>query len=276
MKTTPFTVNGRTYRPPARPIVVVCIDGCADEYLEAAMARGRMPNVARMAQAGYRGLARAALPTFTNVNNAGIVTGRPPAVTGISGNFFLDPETGEEVMMNDSRFLRCETILAHAADAGRQVAMVTAKDKLREILSHGLRGIAFSAEKAGEATPEVHGVGDVERLIGRPPPPIYSADASLFVLDAGVALLERGMADFLYLSLTDYVQHAFAPEATESLDFHAALDDRIGRLLDAGAAIGLTADHGMNAKHTADGEPRVVYVESLLTDRFGQIGRAHV
>ncbi|MPY91316.1 MAG: phosphonoacetate hydrolase [Luteitalea sp.] len=266
---TSFTANGRTYRPPAQPVVVVCVDGCANEYLEASLAHERMPNVARMARCGYRGLARAALPTFTNVNNAAIATGRPPDVTGISGNFFLDPETGEEVMMNASRFLRCETILAAAARAGRRVAMVTAKDKLREILSDGLQGIAFSAEKACEASPETHGIGDVEVLVGRPSPAIYSADASLYVLDAGVALVERELADFLYLSLTDYMQHTFAPDAAESLDFYAAMDERFGRLLELGAVLGLTADHGMNAKHTSDGTPRVIYVESLLTERFG-------
>lgn len=268
-----FTANGRAYRPPARPIVVVCIDGCADEYLDLALAHERMPNLARLARCGYRGLARAALPTFTNVNNAAIVSGRPPAVTGISGNFFLDPETGEEVMMNASRFLRCETILAAAARAGRRVAMITAKDKLREILSDGLQGIAFSAERAQEATPEINGVGNVEALVGRPTPAIYSADASLYVLDAGVALVERGLADFLYLSLTDYMQHTFAPEDEASLDFHGSMDERVGRLLALGAVMGLTADHGMNAKQSSDKSPRVLYVESLLTDRFGSGAR---
>ena len=48
---------------------------------------------------GYdRGMVRGALPSFTNVNNAAIVTGMPPKVTGICGNFFLNPETGEEVI----------------------------------------------------------------------------------------------------------------------------------------------------------------------------------
>lgn len=264
-----FELHGRTYRPPSRPVVVVCIDGCADEYLDVSLAHGRMPHVATMSRAGYRGLVRAALPTFTNVNNAAIVTGCPPSVTGISGNFFLDPETGEEVMMNSSRFLRCETILAAAADAGRQVAMVTAKDKLREILSKGMRGIAFSAEKAGETTNDVHGIEGVESLVGRSAPAIYSADASLYVLDAGVALLERGLADFLYLSLTDYMQHKFSPEAEQSLDFYAAMDERFGRLLELGAVLGLTADHGMNGKNTLAGEPNVIYVETLLAETFG-------
>ncbi len=116
--TAPFTVNGRTYRPPAQPVVVVCIDGCADEYLSAALVHGRMPHVAAMTVHGYRGLVRGALPSFTNVNNCAIVTGTPPRDTGIGGNYILDPATGDEVMTNSARFLRNDTILAAAAAAG--------------------------------------------------------------------------------------------------------------------------------------------------------------
>ena len=146
-----FSVNGRSYSPPARPIVVICADGCGDEYLSTSLALGRMPNLARVIPGGYRGMVRGALPSFTNVNNASITTGMPPAVTGFGGNFFIEPETGEEVMMNSSKYLRCGTILAAAAKLGRKVAMVTAKNKLLDILSHELEGIAFSSEFANKA-----------------------------------------------------------------------------------------------------------------------------
>jgi len=214
-------------------------------------------------------MVRGALPSFTNVNNASIVTGAPPVVHGVSGNYFLDPETGEEVMMNSSRFLRTETILAKASHAGRRVAMVTAKDKLREILSHGMSGIAFSAEKADATTQEIHGIENVLALVGRPKPPIYSPEASLFVLQSGVALIEQGLADLLYLSLTDYMQHKYAHDAPEVVDFYAAIDDEIGRMLALGAIVGATADHGMNAKQNPDGSPNVIYLETLLNEQFG-------
>jgi phosphonoacetate hydrolase len=264
-----FTANGRAYHPPARPIVVICLDGCADEYLDAALARGRMPNVQRLAVEGYRGLVRGALPSFTNVNNASIVTGVPPSVHGISGNYFLDPETGAEVMMNSAGYLRVGTILAAAAQAGRKVAIVTAKDKLREILSRELAGIGFSAEKANLTETTTHGIANVEALVGQPTPPIYSAEASLFALRAGAALLEQGLADLLYLSLTDYMQHRYAPDEPESLEFYAALDVEIGRLLAQGAILGATADHGMNAKQKPDGSPNVIYLEPALNAAFG-------
>lgn len=267
--TNSFSANGRIYKPANRPIVTICLDGSADEYIDAALARGLMPTLQRMSIVGYRGMARGALPSFTNVNNASIVTGLSPAAHGISGNYFYDRESGEEVMMNSAKYLRSETILAAAARAGRKVAVVTAKDKLREILSHGLTGIGFSAEKAAQANAATHGISDVEKLVGEPAPAIYSAGASLFVLRAGVALIGGKLADFLYLSLTDFMQHKYGPQAKEALQFYEAMDREFGRLLELGAVIGATADHGMNAKQKLNGEPNVLYLETMLNEKFG-------
>ncbi len=266
-----FSVNNRTYHPPPKPVVVVCLDGSADEYLDCALVRGRMPHLAQMATRGWRGFARAAMPTFTNVNNSSIVTGVPPSVHGIGGNFFFDTASGEEVMMNSAKFMRVDTLFPHAQRAGRKVAVVTAKEKLRDIFANGLidgGGIAFSSEKANQAQMASHGIENVEGLVG-PTPAIYSGDASLYVLQAGATLLENNMADFLYLSTTDYIQHKHAPEDPVALDFYAAIDEQLGRLLATGAVLGLTADHGMNAKQHADGSPHVIYLETELEQEFG-------
>jgi phosphonoacetate hydrolase len=274
---TSFTVNHRHYHPPARPIAVLCLDGSADDYLVTAAAHDRIPNLQKITRTGFRGLARAALPSFTNVNNTSIVTGVPPSVHGIGGNFFYDPARDQEVMMNSASYLRADTILAAAAQAGRKVAVITAKEKLRDIFAHklvgppphGANGIAFSSEKASHAAISTHGIDQVENLVGAPTPPIYSPDASLFVLEAGAKLLEAGIADFLYLSTTDYMQHRYGPTAPESLDFYHGFDSAIGKLLNLGAIVGITADHGMNAKQKMDGTPNVIYLESLLTHNFG-------
>ena len=266
-----FSANGRQYSPPPRLIAVLCLDGSADEYLDAALARGRMPHLHRISSLGSRGMARAQMPTFTNVNNTSIVTGVPPSVHGIGGNFFFDTTIGQEVMMNSARYLRVPTLFSAAQAAGRRVAVVTAKEKLRDIFASGLieqGGIAFSTEKAREAVMSTHGISDVEALAG-PTPEIYSGDASIYVLRAGVRLAQEGRSDFLYLSTTDYMQHKYAPEAPEILDFYAALDVELGKLLALGAVVGLTADHGMNDKLSADGTPNVVYLESELDRRFG-------
>jgi phosphonoacetate hydrolase len=172
-------------------------------------------------------------------------------------------------MMNSSEYLRAETILAAAALAGRKVGVVTAKEKLRDILSYKLKGIAFSAEKANQTKLETHGIENAEKTLGLPTPSIYSADASLFVLRAGVRLIEKGISDFLYLSLTDYMQHTFAQDTEESLAFYEAMDTEFGNLLKVGAIIGATADHGMNAKVKPDGSPNVLFIETILTEKFG-------
>jgi len=272
ISTKAFEANGRKYQPAAKPIVVICIDGSADEYLDTTMAFDRMPNLKKMTQGGYRGMVRGALPSFTNVNNSSIVTGVTPAVHGISGNFFYDAAKDQEVMMNSAEYLRAETLLAAASNSGRKVAVVTAKEKLRDILSFKMKGIAISAEKANQAKMDTHGIDNVEGIVGHPTPAIYSADASLFVLRAGVAFIEHGLADFLYLSLTDYMQHTYEPYAEESLAFYEAMDKEIGKLVDLGAIVGATADHGMNAKVKADGTPNVLFVEVMLEAQFGANG----
>ena len=267
-------VNGRTYAAPRTCAVAICLDGCEPAYLDAAMERGLMPNLARIRADGTDSLAHSVIPSFTNPNNMSIATGRPPAVHGICGNYLYEPETGEEVMMNDVRFLRAPTIFSHYYAAGARVAVVTAKDKLRALLGSGLsfdddRAICFSSERADHATMTANGIENASAWLGKPVPEVYSADLSEFVFAAGVKILEEWQPDVMYLSTTDYVQHKFAPEEEGALSFHAMVDGYLGKLDEMGAAIVLTADHGMKPKHDAAGDPAVVYVQDLLDDWLG-------
>src|SRR5256885_10296219 len=186
----PIAINGRTYAWPPRPVVVGCVDGCEPDYIGQAFRAGAMPLLASAAAEGTRLLGACVVPSFTNPNNLSIVTGVPPSVHGICGNYFWDRESGAEVMMNDARFLRTGTILAAFADRGAKVAVVTAKDKLRGLLGHRLAGICFSAEKADQATRAQHGVDDALALVGMPLPAVYSAALSEFVFAAGVKLMQ--------------------------------------------------------------------------------------
>jgi phosphonoacetate hydrolase len=263
------SVNGRRYRTPARPTVVVCFDGCDPQYIRRGLADGILPTIARFGDEGFLGTAEAVVPTFTNPNNASIVTGVPPVVHGISGNYYLDRATGQERMITDGALLRCATILAAISKAGVRTAAVTAKDKLRLMLARGLEGINFSSEHADRATEAGNGIGGVEAMVGRPKPDQYSADLSLYVLDAGLRLLERKAAMLMYLSLSDFVQHAHAPGTPEADAFNRAVDARLGQLVAAGATVGVVADHGMNDKSLPDGEPCVVFLEDELNGRFG-------
>ena len=267
--TTEIRLNGRVYRLPRRPTVVICVDGFDPAYLEHGIAAGILPTFARLRDDGFVGTADAVVPTFTNPNNASIVTGAPPAVHGISGNYYLDRATGKEVMVTDAHLLRSETILGLASQAGVKTAAITAKDKLRKMLGYHLEGIAFSAQEADACSMAENGIADAEALVGRPKPSMYSPDLSLFVLDAGVALLERGAATLLYLSLSDLIQHGHAPGEPASNDFHRAIDTRLARLIALGAVVGVTADHGMNDKARPDGSPNVVFLEDALNARFG-------
>ena len=267
--------NGRRYRWMSEPLVVVCVDGCEYDYLERAAASGLAPFINRLLDEGAHFKGKAVVPTFTNPNNLSIVTGAPPAVHGICGNYFYDREADAEVMMNDPKYLRASTALAAFADAGAKVAVVTAKDKLRRLLGHELKGICLSSEKAADATLAANGIDNVVARVGMPVPSVYSAELSEFVFAAGVMLLETRRPDLMYLSTTDYVQHKFAPGTDGANAFYAMMDRYLAKMDAMGAAIALTADHGMNAKTKADGSPNVIYLQDLL-DGWLSAGHARV
>ena len=269
------TINDRSYAWPLRPAVAICLDGCEPAYLDAALEAGLMPHLARIRAAGTDRLCHSAMPSFTNPNNLSIATGRPPAVHGICGNYLYDRDTGQEVMMNDVRFLRAPTVFAGFQAAGARVAVVTAKDKLRALLGAGLdfggdTAICFSSEKSDTTTKVGHGIDNASAWLGQPVPDVYSAALSEFVFAAGVKLLREWRPDVMYLTTTDFIQHKHAPGDPVANDFYAMFDRYLGELDALGAAIVITADHGMKPKHLADGSPAVVYVQDLLDGWLGK------
>ncbi|HEY5323218.1 MAG TPA: phosphonoacetate hydrolase [Caldimonas sp.] len=269
-------INARPYRLARQPTVVVCVDGCEPDYIAQAVAHGHTPWMKEVLATGTVLTADCVIPSFTNPNNLSIVTGVPPSVHGICGNYLFDVASGTEVMMNDPKWLRAPTILAGLANAGQSLAVITAKDKLRKLLGHGMKGICFSAEKADEATEDENGIDEVVERVGMPVPSVYSAALSEFVFAAGVELMSHERRpDVMYLSTTDYVQHKHAP-GTEGADaFYRMMDGYLGKLDALGCVIALTADHGMNAKTGMDGAPDVLYLQDLLDGWLGA-GRARV
>ncbi|MFH1604926.1 MAG: alkaline phosphatase family protein, partial [Pseudomonadota bacterium] len=208
-------VNGTAYRWPKQPVVVVCIDGGDPAYLQQGLEQGFIPNIAHFMQRGFSVIAEGTVPSFTCPNNMSIITGTPASKHGISGNYYLDTKTGQAIVMTGPELLRGDTILSQFARAGAKVVSITAKDKLRRQLSKNLDltggSVSFSSEKADQCTLAENGIENVIELVGKPLPHMYSADLSLFVLDAGIKLLERERPELMYLSLTDYVQHKYAP-----------------------------------------------------------------
>ena len=267
-------VNGTGYRWPDRPIVVVCIDGGDPAYIEHGLAAGIIPNVERYMREGFHTVAHGTMPSFTCPNNMSIVTGRPASVHGISGNFYLDRATGEPVVMTGPELLKVHSVMSEFSCHGARVVSVTAKDKLRRQLQKGMElsngSVSFSSQYADRCTMEENGIEDALAFVDRPLPDMYSADLSLFVLDAGLRLLEERRPDILYLSLTDYIQHAYPPGHPEADRFYEDLDAHFGRFEALGATVALTADHGMNEKTNDDGTPRVVWLQDLLDEEFGE------
>jgi phosphonoacetate hydrolase len=270
----PVEANGVEYRWPSRPVVVVCIDGGDPAYLRQGLAEGFLPSIARFMRQGFSVVADGTMPSFTCPNNMSIITGTPASRHGISGNFYLDTATGQPVVMTGPELLRGDTILARFARAGARVVSITAKDKLRRQLGKGLDlahgNVSFSSELASRCTLAENGIENVLELVGMPQPDLYSMELSLFVLEAGARLLERDRPDLVYLSLTDWVQHKYAPHEPEAKRFYREIDARFGRLADLGAVVALTADHGMSDKSNGDGSPNVLWLQDILDAEFGR------
>ncbi len=274
-------VNGRDYRWPDSPRVVVCIDGSEPDYIEQAVAAGVMPWMKKVVeQQGSDLRANCVVPSFTNPNNISIVTGVPPVIHGICGNFYYDKANDREVMMNEPELLRTPTIFKAFQDAGAKVAVVTAKDKLRRLLGNELRfgeggAICFSSEKSDQVSFAENGIDNVLDMVDMEVPSVYSAELSEFIFAAGVKLMETVRPDLMYLSTTDYIQHKFAPGSDGANSFYAMMDKYWAQLDALGAVIALTADHGMNAKHDAAGDPNIIYLQDEM-DRLMSPGAARV
>lgn len=274
MNKSAVAVNGTQYRWPDRPLVVVCIDGGDPAYFRRFLGEGSIPSVARFVREGFSAVADGTMPSFTCPNNMSIITGTPASRHGISGNYYLDTATGKPIVMTGPELLRGDTILSRFANAGARVVSITAKDKLRKQLGKNLDvskgNISFSSECASKVTAAENGIENVLELTGMAQPDMYSMELSLFVLEAGIKLLEQKRPDLMYLSLTDWVQHKYAPEESEAKRFYREIDARFGRLAELGATVALTADHGMNDKSDAEGKPNVIWLQDVLDEEFGK------
>ncbi len=216
--------------------VVICVDGLEPAYLAAA----ETPGWDAIAASGAAGECEGVVPSVTNVNNVSIVTGAFPAEHGITANTYYDREADERVYMEDPSFLRAPTRLETAADAGDTVGSLVVKDKLRRMVGRGC-DVSESAEDAPAW---------LEDAVG-PAPDIYSGDASPWMMDAAVHVLEARDLDWLYVSTTDVVPHKHGPEEEPARRWVAAMDDGIAAVAERATAVAVTADHGMARKTLA-------------------------
>ncbi|PKB67912.1 MAG: hypothetical protein BZY82_01875 [SAR202 cluster bacterium Io17-Chloro-G3] len=221
--------------PGKETTVVICIDGFDPEYLNACT----VPNLREVAQKGFLTFGKSMMPSVTNVNNVSILTASYPEIHGISSNYRLVRETGEEIYMESSEYILAETMFQKARGKGIDSLLVTSKDKLRTLLSRGAT-VTVSSEQAPD---------NVVSAVGKAPP-IYSLEVNGWVIRAGTYLMGQMDAGIVYLTTTDYAMHTYAPDMPESQQHMKILDDAIGDLLTAfpDVTLMISADHGMSSK----------------------------
>ena len=213
----------------------MCIDGLDPEYLEAC----EMPNLKALGASGFAKVGRCMMPSVTNVNNVSLVTASYPETHGISSNYRLVRETGEEVYMESGEYILAPTFFQRASELGKSSVLVTSKDKLRTLLG-GWATVAVSSERPP---------AELASALGEPPP-IYSLEVNGWAIDAANTIMSQRHADLVYVTTTDYAMHTFAPDEPESQRHLTIIDNAIGELLSAHPDVTflLTADHGMSRK----------------------------
>ncbi len=218
-----------------RTHLVICLDGIGPEYLAAS----HTPTFDELGRRGWRTIGQGAMPSVTNVNNVSMVTGGPPALHGITANYYFDRATGQSVYMESADFILAPTIFERATRHGRNSMVITSKDKLRTLIARGASEVISAESPPAWA---VDAVGS--------PPPILSVEVNHWLFRAAIAACRNQPPDLLYLTLTDYAQHKYAPETEESQANIAMLDSLLAELLNTGPefTVVAAADHGMRAK----------------------------
>jgi phosphonoacetate hydrolase len=222
-------------RPFQRAVVIMC-DGFGLGYLAAS----EMPTLARWRSEGVFRPVRATMPSVTNTNNASICCGVWPEEHGITGNSYFDPRAGREEYMETSDLLLTPTLFQRAQKFGVRSALLSSKKKTTTLLSPGADLIL---------TPEEPSKEWVDRL--GPAPDIYSREINYWLMQAAIDVLRnRRQFGCLYVHTTDYPMHTWPPEAPESKEHLARLDQFFAEMAAAApdAVFLLTADHGMNHK----------------------------
>jgi phosphonoacetate hydrolase len=292
-----FHTSSSSSRPP--PTIFACvIDGYDPSYTSGLEGKLLAPTLSTLAT---QAIAKAAMPTFTNVNNVSILTGTTPKTHGIAGNFIYNELQRTEIPMVQSEFIRANSLLASAYNHGFDIVIVTAKEKLRKLLSHQLPIDALTATDNLESADDIPSVtcislesaaidaqtqqnnssssstSLVRQLLLKSRstvPTIYDPEISIAVIEMGNALVQYIQSKrrtprpiIAFLSTTDYVQHKYAPFSEGANSFYKLLDKAVSDLLSThkDCIFALTADHGMSRKHDPEsGNLNIIYLEHLL------------
>ena len=96
--------------------VIITVDGYDPEYVEACDA----PNLMELARQGFYRVGKSMMPSVTNVNNVSIVTGEYPSEHGISSNYRMVRESGEDIYMESGDYVLSETFFQRAKKDGSE------------------------------------------------------------------------------------------------------------------------------------------------------------
>jgi phosphonoacetate hydrolase len=217
-------------------VVVIMFDGFDPRYI----AESKMSVLAQWKRDGMYKQVQGVMPSVTNANNASICCGAFPETHGIIANSYFDEKSGEELYVESADLVLAPTLFERAGRHGVKSALLSSKAKTATLLMRGAE-IVLTAENPG---PEW-----VQKL--GPAPVIYSPDINYWLMVAAIDVLKnRPDIGVLYVHTTDYPMHMWAPEAPESKEHLARMDELIGQAAKAApdAAFLITADHGMNAK----------------------------
>jgi len=217
-------------------VVVIMFDGFDPRYIAAS----KMPVLAQWKRGGLYKQVQGVMPSVTNANNASICCGAWPETHGIIANSYFDEKSGEELYVESADLVLAPTLFERAAKHGVKSALLSSKAKTATLLIRGAE-IVMTAENPG---------AEWVKELG-PAPVIYSADINYWLMAAAIHVLKtRPDIGVLYVHTTDYPMHMWAPEAPESMEHLARMDDLLGQAMKAApdAAFLATADHGMNAK----------------------------
>ena len=220
--------------------LVIVVDGCNPAYLTEESA----PNIYRLAREhGFMKTVQCVMPAVTNVNHAAILSGEWPDVTGVIGNYWYDPKTGDQGFVEERGFMKAPTALQRYQQAGYDTALLTVKGKVLGVYGDG----ATYGLSAQDADPEL-----LKRWGLSEPPDIYSVEASGWIADAAVRCIETDDPAFVYCTTNDYVFHHYAPGDPKAQQQISDIDAAVARAYEADPTrqIYITADHGMNQKTT--------------------------
>ena len=141
------------------------------------------------------------MPSFTNPNNLSIITGRPPAVHGIAGNYFFDPRRGQG--SDDERRevpARADASCRPSSDAGARSPSSPPRTSCARCSARASTCRPAAPSRSPRRRPTrrrvaENGIDDVlERWSACRVPDVYSPDLSEFVFAAGVKMMRARAA----------------------------------------------------------------------------------